>query len=507
LLSLLIIVIIGFVARSADAQPVFSITWHGPPKGMPSGFGPPITEGDLLIPGLPPTFAPAFAAMPVPAIVVPGGFGPPGLALPLYPGAVGLGPGVPGFVELDAVSFGTDLLLRPGAPATSLIWAFSVDEFSVGVAGPIPPNVFTMGPAGAGEASADIFVDVGIGGGPFCGLGPGAGNTTLLDCNGIAPPAGFPGIMGPAFVEPNFPGAGVPDMGADIDALDIDPPPGPSVMPAPVPGVGFPIYYSLDSAIFNPVEGVPNIGSAAANGGFTGADILVCAGPGVGPALYAAGFMLGLPGAGNDVDGLILRENGVPGYQPPTVPFSWVPGVVPIPTDMIFFSVRPGSAVVGVPDSMCGTPISPADILWPPMAVGFPPRKWIPAAQLGLMPTDNIDALDLLGDCNGNGFPDNLEVKMGFAGDCNGNLIPDSCDISSGLSLNINGNTIPDECECLADSTGNGVVDIDDLVKVITQWGPCPGCPPAHCGGDVTWDCVINIDDLVKVITAWGTCP
>lgn len=503
-----IALIIGLLARSADAQPVFSITWQGPPKGLPSGFGPPITEGDLLIPGLPPTFAPAFLAMPFPAITVTAGFAPPGLALPLYPGAVGLPAGVPGFVELDAVSFGTDLLLLPGTPAPSLIWAFSVDEFSVGIAGiPIPPNVFTSGAAGAAEASADIFVDVGTGSGPFCVPVAGVGNTTLIDANGLAPPAGYPGLMGPPFLEPNFPIAGVPDMGADIDALDIDPPPGPPMMPAPVPGVGFPIYYSLDAAFFNAAEGVFNTGSAAANGGFTGADILVCAGPAIPPAISIPGFMLGLPGMGNDVDALILRENGIPGYQPPTVPFSWVPGVVPVPTDMVFYSVRPGSAVIGVLDSLCGTPIMPADILWPPMAAGFTPRKWITAAQLGLLATDNIDALDLLGDCNGNGYPDNLEVTMGFAPDCNSNLRPDMCDITSGMSLDINGNSVPDECECLADANGNGVVNIDDLVIVITGWGACAGCPPVHCAGDVTWNCVTNIDDLVKVITSWGVCP
>lgn len=55
---------------------------------------------------------------------------------------------------------------------------------------------------------------------------------------------------------------------------------------------------------------------------------------------------------------------------------------------------------------------------------------------------------------------------------------------------------------------GNGVVDIDDLVWVITHWGGCPQpCIPGSCPGDTNGDCVVNIDDLVKVITAWGACP
>lgn len=56
---------------------------------------------------------------------------------------------------------------------------------------------------------------------------------------------------------------------------------------------------------------------------------------------------------------------------------------------------------------------------------------------------------------------------------------------------------------------GNGVVDIDDLVRVITSWGNCPRSPapcPADCfpnGGNG----VVDIDDLVRVITGWGLCP
>ena len=50
---------------------------------------------------------------------------------------------------------------------------------------------------------------------------------------------------------------------------------------------------------------------------------------------------------------------------------------------------------------------------------------------------------------------------------------------------------------------GNGVVNIDDLVRVITQWSPfCLTCP-----GDINGDEAVNIDDLVAVITAWGNCP
>lgn len=54
---------------------------------------------------------------------------------------------------------------------------------------------------------------------------------------------------------------------------------------------------------------------------------------------------------------------------------------------------------------------------------------------------------------------------------------------------------------CQADITGNNIVDIDDLVKVITAWSS-PGGP-----SDVNASGQVNIDDLVIIITSWGACP
>lgn len=49
----------------------------------------------------------------------------------------------------------------------------------------------------------------------------------------------------------------------------------------------------------------------------------------------------------------------------------------------------------------------------------------------------------------------------------------------------------------------NGMVDIDDLVAVIVNWGAggAGDVAPATCGNGIT-----NIDDLVMVITNWGAC-
>ena len=66
---------------------------------------------------------------------------------------------------------------------------------------------------------------------------------------------------------------------------------------------------------------------------------------------------------------------------------------------------------------------------------------------------------------------------------------------------------------CPADIAGNGQVDVNDLLAVITTWGACAGCPPVHCAADIApvgppqGDCQIDVNDLLAVITTWGACP
>ena len=83
----------------------------------------------------------------------------------------------------------------------------------------------------------------------------------------------------------------------------------------------------------------------------------------------------------DDVDALVLWENGIAGYQPTTGPFSWLAG-----TDMLLYSVRRGSFAIGMPDALFGAPIEEGDILIPVAtpAGGFAPGIFIPAEDLGL---------------------------------------------------------------------------------------------------------------------------
>jgi|SoiMethySBSTD1v2_1073268.scaffolds.fasta_scaffold01061_11 hypothetical protein len=63
---------------------------------------------------------------------------------------------------------------------------------------------------------------------------------------------------------------------------------------------------------------------------------------------------------------------------------------------------------------------------------------------------------------------------------------------------------------CLGNTNGDSNVDVNDLLAVITTWGPCPGCPPTTCAGDLNppgGNCVIDVNDLLEVISHWGPCP
>ena len=57
---------------------------------------------------------------------------------------------------------------------------------------------------------------------------------------------------------------------------------------------------------------------------------------------------------------------------------------------------------------------------------------------------------------------------------------------------------------CPADTDADLMVNIDDLLNVLSAWGPLP--PGLITHPDVTSDGVVDVDDLLAVITAWGPC-
>ena len=157
------------------------------------------------------------------------------------------------------------------------------------------------------------------------------------------PPFAAPGL---SLIEPNPPtlGAAV-DPGDNLDALACSSSTGR-------------IFFSLDANWPDPLEGAGGVhsGTALANGVSPGA--VLVAGAGGGFSVYATPFQLGLVGA-DDLDALVLRENGNGIYEPSSYPFDWLNGQ----TDMLLFSVKRDSPLIGTLDALNAMPIEDGDIL------------------------------------------------------------------------------------------------------------------------------------------------
>jgi hypothetical protein len=352
----------------------FSVDIQGPTvgAGVPdSFFGAPIFGTDILTPfppGPPGPNPPAAGPLPPPGIFIANpprfpALQTPGLAIGSHPF-----PAVkPGWGELDALSYGRDPLDEPAGTCNNgkeCFHVFSVDEFAIGLPG---SAVRAEGALGNQQAAADIFVKkkMELPTPPILD-----GNDPFTDGDGISP-SGAPGV---GLIEPNTPtfSFGFND-GDNLDAVDFD---------TRLSDRSGPVYFSLDSAFFDdlelgagpvvPILPLPNYGTAVANG-FVGGDVLVgtpTAPPVGGPiSVYAPAPLLGLDIFGpdsDDLDALKLAENSDALYQPSIVPFDWLTG----DTDMLLFSVRRGSAIIGLLDSIFGIPIEEGDILTTPCPAG-----------------------------------------------------------------------------------------------------------------------------------------
>ena len=326
-----------------------------------------------------------------------GNFPPPAVVIPSMLLGIAPHPVLPG--DLDALSYGTEPQLQKGANIQHN-WTFSVDEFAVGRSGVPGPSVTTEGAfSNKQEAAGDIYASS-LAPGPMLPF-PGV-NSGLYDGNGGFTPFAAPGLN---LREPTNPTPGQIDAGDNLDAWDLD-----QLVPAPVFGTVYPlpVYFSLDSKFVDPLEApLPfNTGSASFNG-FVGGDVLVSTVNGNPPSLFAPAALLGLDQMGpdhDDLDALVLWENGDGAYTPTAGPYSWAGGA----TDMLLFSVRRGSAVIGQLDSILGLPIEEGDILVPMGSPGALPGIFVPAEALGLATFrthgtagtfqgfgDELDALDV----------------------------------------------------------------------------------------------------------------
>jgi hypothetical protein len=55
--------------------------------------------------------------------------------------------------------------------------------------------------------------------------------------------------------------------------------------------------------------------------------------------------------------------------------------------------------------------------------------------------------------------------------------------------------------DCPADISGNGSVDVDDVLAVVAAFGDC-----GSCDEDIDGDGTVGVDDLLVVIAAFGPC-
>jgi hypothetical protein len=49
------------------------------------------------------------------------------------------------------------------------------------------------------------------------------------------------------------------------------------------------------------------------------------------------------------------------------------------------------------------------------------------------------------------------------------------------------------------DINGDGIVNVLDLLILLDDWGPCPGCD-----SDLNGDGVVNVIDLLILLDSWG---
>ena len=126
-ISTVVFALTFLVSSVAVAQTTFTIDFQGPTVSLltpDSFFGVPISEGDILttaptVPILPGLYPPAPGLLPPPGIVI-------------FAGGLGVAPGPAGISEVDAMSYGRDILPDASNDPDMFALLFSVDEFAIG---------------------------------------------------------------------------------------------------------------------------------------------------------------------------------------------------------------------------------------------------------------------------------------------------------------------------------------------------------------------------------------
>ena len=59
----------------------------------------------------------------------------------------------------------------------------------------------------------------------------------------------------------------------------------------------------------------------------------------------------------------------------------------------------------------------------------------------------------------------------------------------------------PPQDRVIGDITGDGVVDVADLITLLANWGECP---PLDCLADLNFDGVVDVADLILLLSNWS---
>ncbi|NOT01811.1 MAG: S8 family serine peptidase [Phycisphaerales bacterium] len=112
---------------------------------------------------------------------------------------------------------------------------------------------------------------------------------------------------------------------------------------------------------------------------------------------------------------------------------------------------------------------------------------------------------DCQSDCDGNQVPDDQDLAGGNAADCNINGVLDRCDIDNGTSLDCDANGAPDECEVFGDYNEDDLVDIFDILCVLSVMiGRTVDCDADRMDiGQCRSDGIVDIFDLFAVLDAF----
>ena len=55
-----------------------------------------------------------------------------------------------------------------------------------------------------------------------------------------------------------------------------------------------------------------------------------------------------------------------------------------------------------------------------------------------------------------------------------------------------------------SDLNGDAVVDVDDLLQLLSAWGSCGTFCPPYCVEDINQSCQVDVDDLLLLLSNWG---